>query len=1275
MSPNKKKSGSKLPTTVIALSSSSGGVGNSTIALNMATLLASLGKKTLLVDFSFNGSSRIDLIKQDEVANSLKDLFSKSFLPIKKIIGKSNIPNLSYLNNGFDYLDFSDKKYKLRRNLIKQLATTGNRYIVLDLGTISDKTRLDYFLDSKIRLLLTSPTLLPNSILSFTENLFIRKLTNSRKAMSKDLKRIAKNFSTRDYDKDPDSLFNAIAKGTKSKVESINKLEAIASNQPLYHLLINKQLSKDEDTLYEKLILQIEERSDLKIANAGVVFFDKDLSNQSELLQLPIADHGRSLFQESLKKVVADLTNESLDIDEKLLAEIRLTLSKNLLSTMGKRQLEVEQYYQESKKEIKNQLDEFKREKLEEVEKSISTRRAILLEQLATDATLEQEKQRSIKTVKMLEELEKVRSTTIEKVKESIKEEELTFRKELLERIQNEQKLNSAALKDQLDNELREKQSEMNKRLQLLEEEKRSKLDIKIKSLEAAKLRETEAKHVTEAKKIHDLIWSELEADRENRINLINDELDRMRVREMDILSAEVERRRVYLIRRAENLARKRQESLLASSYEDIMTASAHYDTESYRKRQEFDQKLQDIYRREFEKQQERVNQAIKQYKNSLMTTIENELQIAKKARIRIIEKEIVDWRITKNEEVKNRLLFETRKKRDDINRTLSKKAKEAWANILLERKKSFADLEEEISVERDKRLDIIQNNLNQYETDQRRKIASKLQLEKKRTIRIIESDLVKIKNNKILLLTDELEKIRETKLEKMEQSVAKDIELDRKRKLVEVENELQRKRATLFLRLNDEIQEQRRLMLKDVEASLVQEQRRMRSELSHRMFQEENRLKEELTEKMEQQHQESVKVLNGELEPLRLLLEADMRKDIGLKRQTFYRNLQIELNEVRSKEAKKVHALLQERVDNYFEAAKNRIDIEKDRRIALLESHLKRMKEDSIIDITIDNEFQRHTLDKKNRELANSTLDRLLTRVDKEASEYQLQLKDMLAKEVQMKKASKLEILNEELRKEEEKRVSEFMAELEQYKSAELEKLERHIANEKNEHLEHLEHQAALNEKVMLIRLNKRKEDLLAKHLGWVEFEVENHKVKLQAKMNNKLADDYSMKLNKIEIQLQSEKERLLSRVQAEVQLDKRLLTRKLESENRLDLMQKNADRSLEDMKLVKGQKIQDELAQEKRTRLKIIENELSLERAKRLEIIEIDLKTEEYKRRQEMIIDIMNKKNSLERALAQEKSKFYDQMRDEILKNAHLSKERFEEEIRRLARNVKLN
>ena len=128
---------SRKPPRVIALANQKGGVGKTTTAINLATALAAIRQKVLIVDLDpqGNASTGIGIPKSKRAVNAYHVLIQGT--PLKAAIQPTEIPGLDIVPSGIDLsgaelelVDMERREYRLKETIT--LGTAGYDYVFID---------------------------------------------------------------------------------------------------------------------------------------------------------------------------------------------------------------------------------------------------------------------------------------------------------------------------------------------------------------------------------------------------------------------------------------------------------------------------------------------------------------------------------------------------------------------------------------------------------------------------------------------------------------------------------------------------------------------------------------------------------------------------------------------------------------------------------------------------------------------------------------------------------------------------------------------------------------------------------------------------------------------------------------------------------------------------------------------------------------------------------------------------------------------------------------
>jgi len=165
---------------VWAIGGGKGGVGKSFIASSMGILLASSGKRVLIIDADFGAANLHTFFGVHGAKASLSNFLKGEVLDFGSLIVDSGVRNLSLACGEKDSLDVADLNDRSVTMLRSALRSTSFDYIIMDIGPGTGGSHLDLFLMAQTGIIVTStePTSVENSY-RFLKCLFLRRMRNA----------------------------------------------------------------------------------------------------------------------------------------------------------------------------------------------------------------------------------------------------------------------------------------------------------------------------------------------------------------------------------------------------------------------------------------------------------------------------------------------------------------------------------------------------------------------------------------------------------------------------------------------------------------------------------------------------------------------------------------------------------------------------------------------------------------------------------------------------------------------------------------------------------------------------------------------------------------------------------------------------------------------------------------------------------------------------------------------------------------------------------------
>jgi len=162
---------------LLAIGGGKGGVGKTFVTVNLATSLARLGKRVVVVDVDLEGANLHTCLGVQTPQRSLADFVSEREEDLGKLVVDTPIPNLRLIGATHGNLADAQPSHLRRVRLLRGLRQLDADIVMLDLGAGSHASVLDYFLvsDDGILVLQPEPTSVENAY-TFLRAAFYRRM-------------------------------------------------------------------------------------------------------------------------------------------------------------------------------------------------------------------------------------------------------------------------------------------------------------------------------------------------------------------------------------------------------------------------------------------------------------------------------------------------------------------------------------------------------------------------------------------------------------------------------------------------------------------------------------------------------------------------------------------------------------------------------------------------------------------------------------------------------------------------------------------------------------------------------------------------------------------------------------------------------------------------------------------------------------------------------------------------------------------------------------------
>ena len=143
---------------IIAVASGKGGVGKTLVAANLAIALSQAGKKVCLADLDLGGSN-LHLMLGQTPEKGIGTFLNNTSYKLKDVIVPTAYENLTFLPGETELPGAANIKSTVKQELMQQLLSVDDDFLVLDLGAGTSLNIMDFFLLSGCGIIVTTPTL------------------------------------------------------------------------------------------------------------------------------------------------------------------------------------------------------------------------------------------------------------------------------------------------------------------------------------------------------------------------------------------------------------------------------------------------------------------------------------------------------------------------------------------------------------------------------------------------------------------------------------------------------------------------------------------------------------------------------------------------------------------------------------------------------------------------------------------------------------------------------------------------------------------------------------------------------------------------------------------------------------------------------------------------------------------------------------------------------------------------------------------------------------
>lgn len=288
---------------ILAIASGKGGVGKTMLASNIAMRLAANGQETVVIDLDLGGSNLHSHLGMRNTNLGIGNLFSDSKLQFEDIIIESPIAHLRFVPGDVLVTGVSNFTTAQREYLIDKILKLDAEYIILDLGSGTTSSVVDFFLLSNSGFVVTTPqapsvlnaySLLKNATFRYIQQCFA------------DNKRVTTYLSQALKEKRPGATptIREIVRGIEEKDARAGKKaeECAAQLQP--KVILNMARSPEDLSIAESLRNLVQKNLQVNLECLGVVYFDQSVVDSVENLEPYTEVHPETTVSREIERIV-----------------------------------------------------------------------------------------------------------------------------------------------------------------------------------------------------------------------------------------------------------------------------------------------------------------------------------------------------------------------------------------------------------------------------------------------------------------------------------------------------------------------------------------------------------------------------------------------------------------------------------------------------------------------------------------------------------------------------------------------------------------------------------------------------------------------------------------------------------------------------------------------------------------------------------------------------------------------------------------------------------
>ena len=257
-----------------AIGGGKGGVGKSLVSILMATELAKLNQRTILIDADLGGANLHTMMGIKTPVRTLNDFVTRKYSSMEEICIQTSANNLQLICGASEILSLANPQYAQKNKIVQNLTQLPADHVILDLGAGTSYNVLDFFLIADYPIVVVTPQ--PISIQNaygFIRNAIYRKLSRmvSQQSTLNNLVKTAMDPKNEHQMRTIQDLFETVDQSYNPKV--VRRLKhAIQSIRPW--VVTNNARDKRDHNAGRIIALVAEKYLTIRIENLGSIDYD-----------------------------------------------------------------------------------------------------------------------------------------------------------------------------------------------------------------------------------------------------------------------------------------------------------------------------------------------------------------------------------------------------------------------------------------------------------------------------------------------------------------------------------------------------------------------------------------------------------------------------------------------------------------------------------------------------------------------------------------------------------------------------------------------------------------------------------------------------------------------------------------------------------------------------------------------------------------------------------------------------------------------------------------